>query len=56
LLTAYRIVRMERGDRLRELTRSGVEVVHWEGDPDGYGTTGSIDVAISALARRRRQR
>jgi hypothetical protein len=47
---------MERGDRLRELRRSGVEVVHWQGDPDGFGTAASAEVAIAALARNRRVR
>jgi hypothetical protein len=56
VLTAYRMVRMERGDRLLSLARSGVEVVHWEGDPDGYGTPVSVQVALSALARRRLRR
>jgi uncharacterized protein (DUF58 family) len=56
VLTAYRMVRMERGDRLLSLARSGVEVVHWEGDPDGYGTPASVQVALSALARRRLRR
>jgi len=56
VLTAYRMVRMERGDRLLSLARSGVEVVHWEGDPDGHGTPVAVEVALSALARRRVRR
>jgi uncharacterized protein (DUF58 family) len=51
--TAYRIVAMERGDRLLRLARGGVEVVHWEGDPDGDGTSTRVEVALTALARRR---
>lgn len=62
-LSAFRIIRLERADRLRELTRSGVEVVHWQGD-DGTDASGGhpdssppgAEVALSALARRRRQR
>jgi uncharacterized protein (DUF58 family) len=52
--TAYRIVRMERADRLLSLARTGVEVVHWEGDPDGTGSGTAVEVALSALARQRR--
>ena len=54
--TAYRIIRMERGDRLLRLARGGVEVVHWEGDPDGNGTATRVEVALTALARQRRPR
>ncbi|MET0692751.1 MAG: DUF58 domain-containing protein [Propionibacteriaceae bacterium] len=56
VLTAYRIIRMERGDRLLALARTGVEVVHWEGDPDGYGSEAEVEVALTALARQRRMR
>jgi uncharacterized protein (DUF58 family) len=56
VLTAYRMVRLERGDRLLALARSGVELVHWEGDPDGHGTRVPVTVALSALARRRLRR
>ncbi len=56
VLTAYRIVRMERGDRLVSLARTGVEVVHWEGDPDGFGSAMDVRVALTALARQRRLR
>lgn len=68
--TAYRIVSMERADRLLSLSRSGVEVVCWEEDPadsdsrhgsttptasDTTGTT-PVEVSLSALARQHRLR
>ena len=56
VLIAYRIVRMERGDRLLALARTGVEVVHWEGDPDGYGSGLDVGVALTGLARQHRIR
>ncbi|GAA2100226.1 DUF58 domain-containing protein [Microlunatus panaciterrae] len=56
LHTAYRIIRMERGDRLRALAGTGVELVHWEGDPDGNGSTENVQVSLMALARRRADR
>jgi uncharacterized protein (DUF58 family) len=56
VLTASRIIRMERGDRLLSLARTGVEVVHWEGDPDGNGSPDAVEVTLSALARQRRLR
>jgi uncharacterized protein (DUF58 family) len=55
-LTAYRIVRMERIDRIDELSRSGVEVVHWEGSADSSAATTDVDVAFTALTRRRSAR
>jgi hypothetical protein len=54
--TAYRIFAMERVDRLRELSRSGVEVVHWEGERVHPGVTTSVDVSLTALARQQRRR
>lgn len=56
LHTAFRIIRMERGDRLRELATAGVEVIHWEGDPDGNGSDATVDVALTALSRKRGDR
>jgi hypothetical protein len=44
---AYRVVRLERADRLLSLSRSGVEVVAWDGD---------AQVELAALARQRRLR
>lgn len=70
--TAYRIVSMERADRLLSLSRSGVEVVRWEdaaGSDHHTRTTSStpatradstastpVEVSLSALARQRRPR
>lgn len=48
-LIAYRIVRMERLDRLRDLGASGVEVISW--DPEDPG---AVEVALGALSRIRR--
>jgi uncharacterized protein (DUF58 family) len=65
---AYRVVRMERIDRMRQLEGSGVEVVHWQQDPEatqpgasgglaeslsGEPGSGDFAIAISALARQR---
>jgi uncharacterized protein (DUF58 family) len=66
---AYRVVRMERDDRIGELDRSGVEIVRWRKEAfDGAGDLRAVDgsgagdrggdgaqlhQAITALARRR---
>ncbi|MCW2604084.1 MAG: hypothetical protein JWN61_2219 [Pseudonocardiales bacterium] len=42
--TAFRMIQMERVDRINELRRVGVEVLRW---------TSSVDVDLSALARAR---
>lgn len=55
VLTAYRIISMERSDRLAALRRSGVELLHAEGDANGPGSDGSPAVALAALARQRRR-
>ncbi len=47
---AYRVVRMERDDRIVELTRSGVEVVRWLGG-DGAGM--GLQESLTALSRHR---
>lgn len=52
---AYRIVAMERRDRLAALARSDVEVVRWLADPADPGQP-PLDVAMTALARRRVRR
>ena len=49
--TAYRIVRMERVDRLAALAASGVEVVPWEPDAP---PSGRPEVVLAARARARR--
>lgn len=51
LATAHRIVAMERNDRLTELSRTGVELVRWHGDP--AAGSAAVDVALTALARTR---
>lgn len=53
--TAYRLVRLERGIRLTDLRRSGVELVHWEGDPDGFGSPVPAGVDLLVLARARQR-
>ena len=54
--TAWRIVRMERVDRLRDLSSSGVELIHWEGEQPNGQPAPSVEVAMAALARARRGR
>jgi len=49
---AFEILRLERAERLRELARSGIEVVRWE---DGR-TEPDAAVALAALARTRVRR
>lgn len=51
LVTAYRIIAMEREDRLTALSRSGVEVINWT-------TAGQrpVQVALAALTRKRARR
>ncbi len=49
--TAYALVRLERGIRLERLRRTGVEVVHWVGDPDGHGSSTSADIDLLVLSR-----
>ena len=51
LRTAYRIVQMEREDRLASLEAAGVDVVRWSGDPDEEG---KVAVVLAALTRTRR--
>lgn len=54
-LMAYRIVRMERDDRLAALADTGVEVVTWghESSPDRAGDGRDVGVALTALTRTR---
>lgn len=64
LLTAYRIVAMERADRLAALTRSGVEVISWTETEDrplrrhrsGRPGERPVQVALAALSRHRVRR
>jgi uncharacterized protein (DUF58 family) len=49
---AFEILRLERAERLRELSRSGIEVVRWEGGGDEPDAA----VALAALARTRVRR
>jgi hypothetical protein len=49
--TAYALVRLERGIRLERLRRTGVEVVHWVGDPDGHGSSTPADIDLLVLSR-----
>jgi hypothetical protein len=51
-LTGFRLLRMERQDRLADLAASGVELVTWEG-ADGDGDD-DVGVAWATLARARR--
>jgi uncharacterized protein (DUF58 family) len=51
LVTAYRIIDMERRDRLSELARSGVEVIHWT-----EAGQHPVQVALAALTRKRVRR
>ncbi len=52
---AFRIVTMERSDRLAELRRSDVEVVRWVHDP-GEPDSLPVSAALTLLARRRLRR
>lgn len=68
LLTAYRIIAMDRHDRLAELARSGIEVISWRQAetqplsgrirrPAPVGLTGqTMPVALATLSRRRVRR
>ena len=64
LTTAYRLVAMERGDRIRALDRGGVETVVWDAaggfDPTAAGSSDSAAsapiVALASLARKRQRR
>ena len=68
LVTAYRIIEMERHDRLTELSRSGIEVISWEQAgthpltsrmhrPAPVGLSGrSMPVALATLSRKRVRR
>lgn len=49
--TAYRLVEMERTDRIAGLTASGAEVVSWD---QGALHGDRVEVALAALSRRRR--
>ena len=64
--TAFRMVSLERRDRLLALARTGVEVLRWADDPGrapsargaassstGASTSPGVDVALRALARLR---
>lgn len=53
LETAWRIVKMERAERLSALAASGVDVVAW--DDDSRRPTVQVALATLARARRRRQ-
>lgn len=52
--TSYQLIRLERGLRLADLRRQGVDVVHWAGDPDGHGTDMGPDEAFMVAAAPRR--
>ncbi len=64
LLTAYRIIAMDRADRLAALARSGVEVVGWTETDSGplhrhrreRSGERPVQVALAALSRRRAHR
>jgi hypothetical protein len=64
LLTAYRIIAMDRRDRLEALARSGVEVISWTEAEDhplrrtqAGGSGGRpVQVALAALSRQRARR
>lgn len=51
LVTAYRIIAMERDDRLSALARSGVEVINWTTAGDR-----PVQVTLAALTRKRVRR
>lgn len=51
LVTAYRIIAMERNDRLSALARSGVEVINWTAAGDH-----PVQVTLAALTRKRVRR
>lgn len=51
LVTAYRIIAMEREDRLGALARSGVEVIRWTQTGDH-----PVQVTLAALTRKRARR
>lgn len=44
--TSFQLIRLERGLRLAELRRQGIDVVHWVGDPDGHGTAMKPEEAL----------
>lgn len=46
---AYRIVTMERGDRIRDLADAGVEVIRWQAAGNGLGAAAQL----RAISRRR---
>ena len=52
---AFEILRLEREERLRNLVRSGVELVPWEGSAAARGTT-DAPVRLASLARSRMRR
>ena len=57
--TAYRIIAMEREDRMLDLAASGVDVVHWrqtDRTPGGRVTVNPAAVELAALARRSHHR
>lgn len=59
LRTAYRLVAMERDDRIRALARGGVEIVAWGAGTSARredATTSDPEVALAALTRRRTRR
>jgi uncharacterized protein (DUF58 family) len=51
LMTAYRIVALERADRIRQLAANDVELIAWSSTSDAREPRG----ALMALARQRRQ-
>lgn len=52
--TSYRLIRLERGLRLADLRRQGIDVIHWAGDPDGHGSDlGAQEALLLASSPRR---
>jgi len=49
--TAYQLIHLERGLRLADLRRQGIDVIHWVGDPDGHGTHMGAQEALLLAAR-----